>query len=206
MFKKALFLTVLFSSLVYSKSIELVEEEFFASDYRIVIDATISDESGILDARLYFKRGKDKKYKFFSPMKCKKKLCRGLIPAPHEDTEKIIYKIVYKNGKKVIFSSDQYRMKEKKLLALQANQTKDKSPFVIKTEWRKTPTIYGYADNYSIAKVATKDKIGVLANLVDAKDAGVSNTSKIDAASYSGIGLDIPPYAAIGAVLLVLSL
>jgi hypothetical protein len=203
---KSMWLILLPLGMLFSKGIDFTGEEFFASDYRITIDASITDEDGVVDARVYFKRSRTHKYRFFTPMKCKGKLCRGLIPAPHQNTQRIYYKILYKNGKKRLFSSEEYVMKQRELLALQGNQTKDNSPFVIKSELAKVPTLTGFVDNYSVAKVATKDKIGVLADLVSAKDAGVKNISKIDAQSFSGIGVDIPPYAAIGAVLLVLIL
>lgn len=206
MFKKVYILLTLLSFTLHAQSVDVVNEEFFASDYRLMIDATITDRNGIVDARLYFKRAKDQQFHFFAPMKCKGKLCRGYIPAPHSDTQKVEYKVVYKNKKKMIFSSDNYRVKKRELLALQMNQTKDKSPFVIKTEFAKQPTLYGFADNYSIKKVAIKDKFGVLADMLTQQEAGVKDMSQIDVLSYSGIGIDIPPYAAIGVVLLVLVL
>lgn len=175
------------------------------SDYRIYVDANIDDKN-ISEARLYFRNDYSPTYQVYSQMSCVETLCRGIVLAPQGNVGTIYYTVVYKNAKGVIGVSDEYQMHQRSQLALD-NQTKDKTPIELGTELKILPKLVGYNDRYSIYKIKNQDKIGVLAGVIDKYEAGVVDTSVINARLYEDVlQLKTSGYIAIGVVLLVLFL
>jgi len=198
---------ILFFLLYYPvfASIKSLYKPFYASGYRIHIDAIIEDKNFIEMARVYFKTKKDEKYKVFSSMKCKKGLCRGTLPAPISSTKEIYYSIVYSNKLKKVFRSEELIIRQKMMLMLAQNQSKDKSPFVLNTEFAKAPSsIVGFEDNFHIIKVKKSNRIGVLVDILDKKDAGINNISKEIRSDYGGNASTTVSPILIGALIMLL--
>ena len=201
--KYIIILAVLFYPLV--ASIKSVPKDFYAPNYRINIDATIEDKNFIESARVYFKSQKSAKYEVFSSMKCKKSMCRAVIPAPISSTNKIYYTIVYSNKLHKVFSSRELVVEKRGMLILAQNQTKDKSKFIINTEFAKAPSsVVGFSDNFTINKVKKANRIGVLVNIVDKTDAGIKNISKEIRSDYGGNASSSISPILIGALLMLL--
>ena len=185
--------------------IEAMHKPFYASAYRIHIDANIIDKNAIETARVYFKHQKNAKYKVFSTMSCKKTLCRATLPSPMEKTRKIYYTIVYSNKLHKVFRSEELMIRQKDMLILASNQSKAKNHFVINTEFAKAPSsISGFQDDISISKVKKHNRIGVLVDITDKKDAGIKNISKEIRSEYGGNASSAISPVLVGVLLLLL--
>jgi len=185
--------------------INSIQKDFYAPNYRINIDATIEDRNFIESARVYFKSQKDDKYRVFSSMRCKKSLCRAVIPSPISSTNNIYYRIVYSNKLHKVFSSRELMITKKDMLILAQNQTKDKSEFTIYSEFAKIPkSVVGFSDNFNIKQVKKANRIGVIIDITDKKDAGIKDISKEIRSDYGGnASSNISPIL-IGALLMLL--
>lgn len=204
---KILKIILLFSILFYPAlaGIESLYKASYASGYRIYIDVIIEDQNFIETARVYFKSQKNEKYKFFSSMKCTKGLCRGTLPAPIDSTNKIYYSVIYSNKLHKVFRSEELVMKQKEMLILGQNQTKDKTHFVVNTEFENAPSsIVGFSDDFSIAKVQKYNRIGVLVDMLDKEEAGIKNISSEIRSEYGGNASTTVSPILIGALIVLL--
>lgn len=185
-------------------SINSVTDEFYASGYRINIDAIIDEKTQIVEARVYFKDKRNRKYQAFSKMICKKKICRGVLPTPNEDTKEIFYTILYKSVSNKVYISKEYRLLKREMLMLGKNQIKDNNSFILGTDLKITPRyVYGFKDNYSIIKVPSKEKFAITAGLISTKDGGKSKVT----AKYGGSSAkEVSPTLLGGIVALLLAL
>ncbi|RLA81270.1 MAG: hypothetical protein DRG78_09470 [Epsilonproteobacteria bacterium] len=192
-------------SFMFANNIKSTTKEAYGAGYRINIDALINDKKDIIDARVYFKSSKNEPYQYFSKMKCKGKLCRGVLPIPKMSTHNILYKIIYKNGIGKVYEGKEYLMYEKEILVLQSNQTKDRKYQTIYTDLQKsTGSIRGFTGNYGIKTVPKSDRLGVLAGFVSPQNANISDKSDEIDARYHGWAAEALPAGVVGAIILLL--
>ena len=64
--------------------------QYFIPKYRILIESYIFENVSFLTSRVYFKSDKMTNFSFV-PMKCKKGVCRGTIPALDSNSKKLSY-------------------------------------------------------------------------------------------------------------------
>jgi hypothetical protein len=185
--------------------IEIIHKPFYASGYRINIDANIIDKNAIETARVYFKDDDNSSYKVFSSMHCKKQLCRATLPSPIDNTKKIYYTIVYSNKLHKVFRSEELVIQKKEMLMLGQNQSKASNHFIIHTEFAKAPSsIRGFEDDVSIVKIKKHNRIGVLVGMLDKKDAGIKSISKDIRSEYGGNNTTVISPVLVGVILLFL--
>lgn len=181
MLKKLLcVLSVLITSVVAGE-IALEQPEHFSKGYRIIIKATIKEDTGVADARVYFKSKNSKLYHFFAPMKCKGEVCEGVIPVTQSSTKKIDYFVLYQNNSADIFKTKELNIAQKEFLALPEWQNADTTRLILRSELVKTPKeVYGFNDSVKIEKVDTDAKIGLLAGVYTKKMVGVKEVSEVE--------------------------
>ncbi len=185
-----LFFLLTFLSLE-AKNIKHIINRFYATNYRIFIDAIIEEKSGIEDARVYFKSSKKREYLIYAPMKCKDIYCRAILPKPNRNRKNIFYKIIYQNNSGYVYSSDEVVMQKRDLLELKSYQTKDNKKIIFKTDLVKAPKeIYGFDDNFEIKTIPKSERIGVLAKIIKKEFAGIKDEEReINGKFGSKVGL-----------------
>jgi len=180
-FSKIIILIFIYSTNIYSiDNIEFSPKKFYATGFRIKIDAKIDDKSGVYDARVYFKSLKSKNYRVYSQMKCKNDYCVATIPAPIG--RNIYYKILYQNYRGEVFVTEEFSMEKRDMLELKNYQTRDKNEIILGTDFKFPPkTIIGFKDkNLKVKLINNSEKIGVLAKIIDKKSAGIKDTKEIN--------------------------
>jgi hypothetical protein len=169
-------------------TVELLPKEFYAVGFRLNIDASIDDKSGVYEARVYFKGSKSKEYRVYATMKCKNGDCKATLPAPVGNN--IYYKILYQNYHRKIFVTEEFSMEKRDMLQLEDYQIRDKSEMILGTDFLKPPkTIVGFKDiNLKVKTIDNREKIGVLAKIIDKNSAGIQDTKEIDGEFGGTIG------------------
>jgi len=186
---KILILTIICSTwLIAMDSMEFYPKKFYATGFRINIDAKIEEKSGIYEARVYFKGLKSKDYQVYAQMQCKNDYCKATLPAPIG--ENIYYKILYQNYRRQVFVTEEFSMQKRDMIELKDYQTRDKSDIILGTDLFKPPrTIVGFKDkNLKVKTINSSEKIGVLAKIIDKSSAGIKDINKIDGEFEGTIG------------------
>ena len=205
MYFKIIFIILILSDIINANDIKSLTVHPYATGYRVNIDASIDDKKGIDEARVYFKSSKSQPYQVFSKMKCKGKLCRAVLAIPKANTYNIYYKIIYKNSIGKVYEGKEYLMYKKEILALQSNQTKDRTHQVIYTDLKKRPySIKGFGGDHTIKSVSKDNRFGALAGFVPLQSAGISDKSEEIDATYHGWAAEALPAGIVGAIILVL--
>ena len=204
-YRAVLILVVWFTSTLVANEIKSLTKQPYATGYRINIDASIYDKKGVEEARVYFKSSQEEPYQVFAKMKCKKKLCRAVLPMPKASTYNIYYKIIYKNNIAKVYQGKEYLMYKKEILSLQTNQTKDRKPQILYTDLYKAPRlIKGFGGNYTIRSILKNNKLGVLTGFVPQEKAGILDKSTDINASYNGWAAEGLSAGIVGGIILFL--
>jgi hypothetical protein len=183
---KNIFILSVLSVLVFANSFDFKIHENYSPGYRVVIDGKINDDSGVYDARIYFKDTKQKIYHFFSPMECKGDSCKGVIPIASKFTKSFKYIVLYQNNAGDVFKTREFEISKKDMVELPSWQIKDTNRLNIKTELEMIPKqMYGFDDKVRVKKVSDDNKIGVLAGIVDPQMAGIKD-KEVVSGEYDG--------------------
>jgi|GEM_PF-3773534 len=87
---RKLLLFLFIASSLLSESIKHREPPFFIPKYRIEILSYIESVENIKESRLYFKRRSGLDFHYIK-MKCKRGVCKGIIPSPNIDVKSVDY-------------------------------------------------------------------------------------------------------------------
>ncbi len=176
---------ILFSTIMATE-IKFEAIEYFVPNSRVVISADIEDEIGLAEARVYFKSIDSKMYPFVK-MSCKAQKCRAILPMSDKETKTFNYIILFQNNKGEVFKTKIFTVSKRDMIELPKWQSFDKSPIEVKSELFLTPKdIIGFDDDFKITPVKDRKKYGVVAKIVDMKNAGIKKLDEIPNSSYGG--------------------
>lgn len=150
---------------LHNRDINVNENKFFTSGYRIVVSATITDQEGVYEARVYFKNSIEHNYKVFSLMECIGNECKSELPLTNISLKKMDYVIVYQNSSGNVYDSGEYTMEKRDMLELPSWQTLNKKSLKLYSEYAKPlKNVKGFTDDLTVQK-STGELLGVKAGL-----------------------------------------
>jgi len=85
--------------------------KYFVSGHRIQVGAEISDKAGVSVVRCYFKSPEQADYVFVSMSQSEKNLYQGILPAPDQNTDNIIYLFLVANKNNQIIKTQEFLLK-----------------------------------------------------------------------------------------------
>ena len=170
-------------------------EKSTTAGQRLIVKASIEDESGIDVARVYFKGEKEVDYNFVEmiQMSSSGKSFSSTLPAPDNQTNSIDYVILVKNSKDEVYKSQVFQVKVKNS---NAKSVVGNDQIQVYTELAQAPqSVPGFTDNIVLDIVDSAAKYGVVAGLTSSSSAGVgasavsaSSTGTV-AATSAGLGM-----------------
>ena len=164
--KTFILLYMILVSISSAGSIKPIKHEFFTKGYRIMPQVKIKDDTGIAQARVYFKRDTVQDYQVYVQMLCLQKSCSAELPLTSIHLKKLNYVIVYQNNAGKVYRSKTVTMEKRDMLELPSWQTLNLKELQIYSEYAKAPRfINGFKDSFTITKAQQDEVIGVKAGL-----------------------------------------
>jgi hypothetical protein len=148
-----------------SSSIEIAHSpiKYFVPGSRIKVGAEVTDPTGIMLARCYFKAEGAADFVFVD-MTSHSDEYDGILPSPSPNTNRIEYLILAVNNKKVVYKTQSFFMKksDKKKPAWQ--NVDSSQQITVKTELPTPPeTIAGFSDDIAVDVVESALRFGLVA-------------------------------------------
>jgi hypothetical protein len=166
-----------------SSSIEIVHSpiKYFVPGSRIMVSAEVTDPTGIMLVRCYFKAEGAADFVFVD-MTSHSDEYDGILPSPSPNTNRIEYLILAVNNKKVVYKTQSFFI-EKSDKEKPAWQNVDSSQQItVKTELPTPPeTVVGFADDIAVDVVESALRFGLVAGGI-----------------YAAVGLTTPAGATAG--------
>jgi len=185
-FKKTIAVLLSASSLFGAK-INFADFDYFVPSNRLVLKANIDDDTGIFDARVYFKQSQAKIFQFFAPMKCSSSKCVATIPIADDSTAYLDYILMFQNNQGDVFKTKIFQAEKRDMIELPSWQIRDISPIVVKSELKLLPKdIRGFKDNIVIKAVEKPNKLGVIAQILTKEQTGVEKPKEDVVGKYKG--------------------
>jgi len=154
-----------FESAIDSSKIKIETHKYFTKGFRIIVDATIRDDIGIYEARVYFKHSLVQNYQVYSTMTCMGNRCSTELPLTDLTLRELDYVVVYQNSAGNVYKSNTYTMQKRDLLELPSWQSLRKGAIKLYTDYAKPmQSVRGFSDNITIEK-SSGDPLGVDAEL-----------------------------------------
>ena len=183
---KIILISLVSLSTLIATEIKFEAIEYFVPNSRVVISADIEDETGLAEARVYFKSIDSKLYPFVK-MSCKAQKCKAILPMSDKETKTFNYIILFQNNIGEVFKTKIFTVSKRDMIELPSWQSFDNSPIEVKSELFLIPKeIIGFDDDFKITAVKDRKKYGVVAKIIDMKNAGIKKLDEIPNSSYGG--------------------
>jgi len=155
----------IFEGAIDANKIKIETHQYFTKGFRIIIDASIHDDVGIYEARVYFKHKLVQNYQVYLPMTCMGNRCSTELPLTDLSLRELSYVVVCQNSAGKVYKSNEYTMQKRDLLELPSWQSLRKGALVLYTDYAKPmQSVRGFKDDISIKK-SSGDPLGVSAEL-----------------------------------------
>lgn len=164
--------------------------DYFVGGHRIQVDAKVSDEAGVSLVRCYFRTEEEAKFVFVAMSEVGEGHYRGILPAPSEHTERIIYLLLAVNSNENIVKTQEFLLKkdrEKEIPEWQ--QTSSKGNIRVNTELAQfTESPKGFSDSIIMDLTESSARFGVFVGLYPSDAGAMAWISGLSTKAVVGIG------------------